>query len=68
MLFDAKEDRYRIVRIMRRYSNKELAQMSPEEGEALLKMLAEENEKLGEEIRAIIGYCSRYCVNSNGLS
>lgn len=31
---------------MRRYSNKELAQMSPEEGEALLKMLAEENEKL----------------------
>lgn len=55
MLFDAKEDRYRIVRIMRRYSNKELAQMSPEEGEALLKMLAEENEKLGEEIRAIIG-------------
>ncbi|WP_157047660.1 hypothetical protein [Cellulosilyticum ruminicola] len=43
---------------MRRYSNKELAQMSPEEGEALLKMLAEENEKLGEEIRAIIGETS----------
>ncbi len=58
MLFNAKEDRYRIVRIMRRYSNKELAQMSPEEGEALLKMLAEENEKLGEEIRAIIGETS----------
>lgn len=55
MLFNAKEDRHRTVRIMRKYSNKELAQICPEEGEALLKMLAEENEKLGEKIRAIIG-------------
>lgn len=40
---------------MRRYTNKELAAMSPEEGEELMKMIAEENERLGEQIRAIMG-------------
>lgn len=40
---------------MKRYTNKELKQMSPEEGEALMKMIAEENERLGEQIRAIMG-------------
>ena len=39
---------------MRRYTDKELKNMSQEEGEKLIKELVEEQEKLGQQIRDIL--------------
>ena len=39
---------------MRRYANKELKNMTPKEGEKLMKELVEEQEKLGKQIRDIL--------------